>query len=129
VLPIPKSAVADKDNLFVTLPYFDDLSECGQFFEMVVLKNTFGIFRTEELSEGRVCKRCGDAPRSMSDEVHAEEESLRKQRIIPQKYTFTSDVFHSHIYGMGIMMSEHAYELFTEITSGNYVAEQINIVE
>jgi hypothetical protein len=133
--PIPDS-ILNQCNEFEDLidrglvPTADDRGLFGQFFTMHVAMDSFSVWQHEVHGDISVCQLCGreDWPRSLDIARNKKRSYFRRRRELPEYYAFAVDIFRSHIYDEGYVVSSKFLDHINEAKLQNCVMKPVKVV-
>jgi hypothetical protein len=112
-------------------PALDSPDTLGEFFLMLVAFDSGEIWRQEVANEISTCEICGrhTIPRKLEIERNKERSHYRKKRWLPAKYIFPVNIFRSHIFDNGLVVSEEVMRLLDKNDLRNCRVRQITAIE
>lgn len=124
-VPVPKTG--NMMDYFDEFPSLDDPSKCGNFFELLISRWTRPS--PEDGVTIQACSVCGIEDWDESIAYKKQIALYRKKKILPRRYALDADVFRSHIFQLGFVVSPKGYALLSEEHLRNCRVDRLTVCD
>jgi hypothetical protein len=124
--PVPKDG--REDDWYHSAPLLTDLHDCGQFFELAVTHCTEPSPNDGKI-EYRKCSVCGVATQEESTEYKKRLNYYRTRKLLPRLHVPPFDVFCSHVFWRGFVMSDRILSHFSRQQLKNCKMTSLSVID
>jgi len=120
----------EPEDIMELVPALSQSEDLGQFFYLFASGSSLELWKRENVANVTVCGVCKRMaiPKQIEIERSKARSRYRGRKEIPLQYCFASDIFHSHIYEDGFIISPRVLDLLNEADLRNCKVSKLKVV-